>query len=266
MKQEAALWTRTILFFLLAFPLVWFGYWGPSAPLSAVLSASVLLFATKWLLGTEGSHLGEFGFTPPALAFQRLAAGFLGGVVLLGVLALIVRACVPMHWSLNASIPWTGVAMALVLHLFTNACEELGFRGYGFSRLCHLIGMWPAQALVAGISAIFHVVCGWSWQIALVHTTAGSLLFALVFLRWRSIPAAIGVHAAWNWTRDLILLVPAGKTTILIPVQEKPWGESEWLIVQVILVGGTLLACAGLSVSLRNAERTGPSPTQLCSS
>lgn len=255
MKPRTVLWARTTLFFLVAFPLVLIGYRGPAAPLSAVLSISVLLFATYWLLRREGSHLGEFGFTPPALAFQRLAAGFLGGGLLLGVLALIIRACVPMHWSLNASIPWSGVLMLLVLHLITNTCEELGFRGYGFSRLCHLIGMWPAQAIVAGVSAVFHVVCGWSWQIALVHTTAGSLLFALVFLRWRSIPAAIGVHAAWNWTRDLIFRMPAGKASILIPVQEKPWGDSEWLIVQVILVGGTLLVCGGLSVSLRKNGR-----------
>lgn len=254
MQPKTALWIRTSLFLLLAFPLVLFAYRGPNAPLSAMLVALVLFIATRGLLRSEGSHVGEVGFAPPTYVFQRLAAGFASGCMLFGFLALLIRICLPMEWSLNASIPWAGIAIALVFHLVTNTCEELAFRGYGFSRLCSLIGMWPAQWVIAGISATFHVTSGWSWQMALVHTTAGSLLFALVFLRWRSIPAAIGVHAAWNWTRDLIMSMPAGSVSVLIPVQEDPWGSSEWLVVQVILVGGTLLACAGLTVSLRRTH------------
>jgi membrane protease YdiL (CAAX protease family) len=40
--------------------------------------------------------------------------------------------------------------------------------------------------------------------VAFVSTTAGSLLFGLVFIRWRSVPAAAGVHAAWNWPGEAI--------------------------------------------------------------
>lgn len=266
MTSKTALWIRTTLFLLLAFPLVLMAYrglpvglgsWsGIAGPLIAALSALVLFLGTKWLLRSEGSHLGEFGLTPPTFVLRHLTAGFLAGGLLLAILAVLIRSFLPMHWILSNSVSWMSVLVALAHHVITNTCEELAFRGYGFSRLCRLIGMWPAQAVVAGISACFHVICGWSWKVALVHTTAGSLLFALVFLRWRSIPAAIGVHAAWNWTRDLVLSMPAVPASILVPVQEKPWGDSEWLLVQSILVGGTLVACLGLIVSLQKSKRS----------
>jgi membrane protease YdiL (CAAX protease family) len=59
-----------------------------------------------------------------------------------------------------------------------------------------------AIPLIAVLSAMFHVFSGWSWEVALISTTAGSLLFGLVFVRWQSVPAAIGVHAAWTSDRS----------------------------------------------------------------
>jgi hypothetical protein len=59
--------------------------------------------------------------------------------------------------------------------------EELLFRGYGFERLIKGLGHWPAQRATALLFAAFHVANGWPWQVALMGTTVGSLLFGLVF-------------------------------------------------------------------------------------
>jgi membrane protease YdiL (CAAX protease family) len=97
------------------------------------------------------------------------------------------------------------MGIVLLFHFITNACEELAFRGFAFLCLLRLIGHWPAQLVIAALFALFHIACGWPWHIALFSTTSGSLLFGLLFLRWKSLPMAIGLHAAWNWTRDLVL-------------------------------------------------------------
>jgi membrane protease YdiL (CAAX protease family) len=207
--------------------------------------------ATQRLLRSENGSLAEFGLAPPRIAIGKFFAGFLAGSLLVIVLALVARVSLPMHWDVHPAATWGGIMFGLVHHMITNTCEELGFRGYGFDRLRRLIGLWPAQAAVAGVSACFHVVCGWSWTTALIHTTAGSVLFALVFVRWRSIPAAIGVHAAWNWTRDLILSFPAGQASFFAPIQDRPWGSSEWFVAQCILAGGTLAVCAVLVIGVR---------------
>jgi membrane protease YdiL (CAAX protease family) len=89
--------------------------------------------------------------------------------------------------------------------------------------------------------------------VALVGTTVGSLLFGLVFVRWRSLPAAIGVHAAVNWTRDLLLLDPPTAKTLFAPLSPRPWTSGEQVVAMLIMNGIILIACAMLWRSSRTA-------------
>lgn len=248
---------RTAAFLLLAFPLVLVAYQGLPIPtgtnsilLRATFIAVVLLLLTQVLLRSERLSLSVFGLSFSAKPAKHILLGLVAGTLLLGLAAWLMRLVLPFEWELNSQILPHAIAGALLFHLMTNACEELAWRGYAFYGLLRALGHWPAQIIVALIAACFHVLSGWSWQVALISTTAGSLLFALVFLRWRSIPAAIGVHAAWNWTRDLIL-TPSGSAAIWVPVGTENWMPIQWNIAQAILVGVTLLACAGLLWSLR---------------
>jgi hypothetical protein len=76
-------------------------------------------------------------------------------------------------------------------------------------------------------------------------------LFGLVFVRWRSVPAAAGVHAAANWVRDLLLSDPPTVTTLLAPLSPRPWTLAEQLGSMLIMDGVFLAACAALAVSIR---------------
>jgi membrane protease YdiL (CAAX protease family) len=161
----------------------------------------------------------------------------------------LLRLLLPLEWQFNPAFVPTAMVGALVFHLVSNTCEELAWRGYAFDGLLRCFGHWPAQALIALVGALFHVMCGWSWQVALVSTTAGSLLFGLVFVRWRSVPAAIGVHSAWNWTRDLVM--SPGTAAAVLEVQgPQRWGVAQWQIAQGVYVGVTLAACAALLLKL----------------
>ena len=203
----------------------------------------------------EGRSLSEFGLSFSGRVAKHVVLGFGAGALLFATAALLMRILLPFEWDLNPRILPHVIVGALIFHLATNACEELAWRGYAFNGLLRALGHWPAQVIIALVAAYFHVLSGWSWQVALISTTAGSLLFALVFLRWSSIPAAIGVHAAWNWTRDIIL-TPADLTAIWIPQGTEHWTTSQWNVAQAILVGVTLLACAVLLWSLQRRGRT----------
>jgi membrane protease YdiL (CAAX protease family) len=176
-------------------------------------------------------------------------------VVLTGVTALCAWAVLPFPWLVNPRFEPTTAAFSLLWLLCGNAVEELVFRGYGFERLIAGIGVWKAQLVTALLFAVFHVVNGWPWQVALIGTTAGSLLFGLVFIRWRSVPAAVGVHAAGNWTRDLLLADPPTPKTLFAPLAPRPWSPVEQLSAGAIFTGIVLLACAALWVSILRRHR-----------
>lgn len=257
-KQQLLL--QAVIFLTIAFPLVIIAYQGvpflmTPAIFRAFFVALILLFFTWLLLRREARSLSEYGLSISARALKHLVVGLGAGAGLFLIAALILRFVLPFEWTLNSFVTPQVVVMALLFHLLTNFCEELAWRAHAFVCLLRALGHWQAQFIVALVAAIFHVLSGWSWQVALISTTAGSLLFALTFLRWRSVPAAVGVHAAWNWTRDLILS-PGAPTAILEASGTGQWSAVEWQLAQVIFVVVILVACLFLYWSYNRGRWT----------
>lgn len=250
---------RCLVFLLISIPLVVVAYQGLPIPIAVpglpgVVAVMLLIFSSV-LLKREGRSLAELGLSWSLGTAGKLACGFAGGVLLFAFAALLLRAVLPFYWERSPDIVPLAVMAALLYHLATNACEELAFRGYAFDNLIRRFGLWPAQLLIAILFAMFHIVSGWPWEVAFISTTAGSLLFGLVFVRWRSVPAAIGVHAAWNWSRDLILGMPPGGAALWSPAGAERWTPAQWSMAQLLLVGVTLAACAVIRLSMSRAAQ-----------
>ncbi|WP_157693569.1 type II CAAX endopeptidase family protein [Opitutus sp. GAS368] len=253
---------RTGAYLLLAFPFVVVAYQGfpvPFVTLPPIIRASaiavILGYSTNALLRREGRSIADYRVSFSLLSAKDLLVGFASGFMLFGIGVVSLRAALPFEWVFNPSVSIMSLMGAAIYHLATNACEELAWRGYAFDSLTRLVGLWPSQAIVALVAACFHVVCGWTWGVALVSTTAGSVLFGLVFYRWRSLPAAVGVHSAWNWTRDLLFGAGAG-TSFLTPRGTETWTATQWSIAQGILVAVTL--SASLLLATRLPQRPSP--------
>jgi membrane protease YdiL (CAAX protease family) len=212
--------------------------------------AVVLLLATASLMRRERRRPAELGLRLSRRAAAHLACGVAAGLLLVGAGALLLRAVLPFSWRLNPALLPAAVVGSLLFGVITATCEELAWRGYAFDGLLRLYGVWPAQVVVALAAAYFHVLSGWAWSVALTSTTAGSLLFALVFLRWRSIPAAVGVHAGWNWGRDLGL-TPGSAAAVWSPEGMQGWTRTQWSVAQALLIALTLAVCAWLVASWR---------------
>jgi len=215
------------------------------AGLFALALALTLLF-----LWWDKRSPAVLGLDPKPRRLAELALGFVGGSFLIGVIAVVLAAVLPYPWQRNPGFN-PGLAAWSLLYLFlTNGVEELAFRGYGFERLISAIGHWPAQILTALVAAVFHVLHGWTWEVALIATTLGSILFGLVFVRWRSVPAALGVHVAMNFVRDLLLVDPPTPKTLFGPFSVSSWMPLEQFTATVVVNGIVFLACVAMAVVL----------------
>ena len=195
------------------------------------------------------------GLDPKPRRLAELGLGFLGGVLLVCVIAVAMYFALPYPWMRNAGFRPDQAAWSLLFLLSANGVEELVFRGYGFERMIAAIGHWPAQIITALIFAFYHVQHGWTWGNALVGTTLGSILFGLVFVRWRSVPAALGVHAAGNWTRDLLLADPATVRTFIAPFSVRRWMPLEEFTARVVWNAIVFLACVAMAVVVYRHRR-----------
>ena len=249
---------RAALFLLVTSP-IWAlrqaSVWFHPAGLFALALAITLLF-----LWWDGRSPAVLGLDAKPRRLGELALGFVLGAVLIGVMGLALAAVLPYPWERNEGFRAGIAAWSLLYLLLTNGVEELAFRGYGFERLIAAIGHWPAQIATALLSAVFHVLHGWTWDIALVSTTLGSILFGLVFVRWRSLPAALGVHVAMNWMRDLLLTDPPNAKTLFAPFSVRRWMPLEEFTAKIVVNGVVFLACVAMAVVVwRDRKRRGES-------
>ena len=243
-RERATAVRRALLFGLVCAP-VWVAPGLVPVAHPAVMLA-VVLGTTRLFLRWDGRPPSVLGLELTWRRGREFVAGFAGGAALVGVAALGAWAVLPFPWIANPRFAPAAAASSLLSLLCGNAVEELLFRGYGFERLVAGVGVWPSQLATALLFAAFHVARGWPWPVALLGTTAGSLLFGAVFLRWRSVPAAVGVHVAVNWVRDLVLLDPPAATTLFAPLAPRPWTPGEQMRAGAILTGMALLACAAV--------------------
>jgi membrane protease YdiL (CAAX protease family) len=252
MRRSAA-FGRAALFLLVTSPIWGLRYstqrFHPAGQLALTLALTLLFL---WWDRRAPSALG-LDLRPRR--FAELALGFAGGALLIGVMALVLSAVLPYPWKWNEEFRAGVAAWSLLYLLLTNGVEELAFRGYGFERLISAIGHWPAQIVSALIAAVFHVLHGWTWEIALISTTLGSILFGLVFVRWRSVPAALGVHAAMNFVRDLLLTDPHDAKTLFAPFSVRRWMPLEEFTAKVVVNGVVLLACVVMAIVVRRDRR-----------
>lgn len=252
---------RALLFLLVCSPVILF----PRAiPVAHPFLLLVIVLAISYaFVRSEGRSLSVLGLEVSWRPIREAATGFLGGAAVILVVAACIGITLSFPWARNPQFSGAAVVFSLLWLLMGNAVEELIFRGYSFERLIASVGLWKAQGVTAVLFAIFHLANGWSWQAALFGTTVGSLLFGMVFVRWRSVPAATGVHVAANWTRDLLLNDPPTPTTLFAPSSPRQWTPSEQFATLLIMDGVFVVVSIALWRSYEASLRRGADPARL---
>ena len=119
---------------------------------------------------------------------------------------------------------------------FNNAGEELAYRGYLLVRLQELLGFLPAVIGTSAVFALSHVQAGVPWPSALGVVFTSGIIFAVVFLRWQSLPMALGFHAATNVLQEFFGL-RLSSMSLVTPDFAKEISANQRLTVLCLLAG-----------------------------
>jgi membrane protease YdiL (CAAX protease family) len=180
-------------------------------PLAIVLNAR--------LLRRDAIELGSAALFDPWPIGRATLPWLVLGILLAGMTTLVFVLAFGMRWAPNPR--WSGANMILSIWaiVFTAAAEEIAFRGYALWRLLRLIGLWPAQLIVAAFFALSHLTLGgYTLLPALIGTVTGSILYGAAFTRTRGIAAPIALHSGWNIAQHLVLSPLDASATPLVPV------------------------------------------------
>jgi membrane protease YdiL (CAAX protease family) len=212
--------SRIVAFFLLATGAVFLyvfllsllrgklGAWSQALP--AFVLAVCLAFLNWRFLRAEGRPAHAIGADRPGLRLGQFLGGFVAGAVVVALWAIVLRLATGASW--HAVSPGAGVVIAgqLTFLAFNNLAEELAYRAWLFMAMTERWGAGAAIGITSLVFAAAHVQGGVPWSSALAGVFTSGLLYAAVFLRWRSVPLTLGVHLAANVLQEVAGLRVSG--------------------------------------------------------
>lgn len=142
---------------------------------------------------------------------RELGAGVAAGLVLFSIVVGIVAALGGYRvagWGALATL-WGPLTASLI----SGFAEELLFRGILFRYLERAAGSWIALALTSALFGGAHLFNpNASWIAAAAIAIEAGILLGAVYMLTRRLWAAIGLHAAWNFTQGWLYGLPVSGT------------------------------------------------------
>jgi membrane protease YdiL (CAAX protease family) len=186
----------------------------PNSPWLLADAAIVILCvgAAFWifcrLLDREAAGLfGRRGWARELLA--GIAAGALIFAAIVGVAAALGYYRTAGSSGLEAI--WRPLAIEGLIAGFT---EELLFRGILFRYIEKTAGSWAALVVTSALFGLAHIANpGATWFSSLCIAVEAGILLGAVYMLTRRLWAAMGLHAAWNFTQGWIFGLPVSGMT-----------------------------------------------------
>ena len=139
-----------------------------------------------------------------------LLLGALVGAALMAVIVAVLWVC---GWVVIAPQPIERIAIALRDSIRSGVVEELLLRLVIFRLLWRAFGVWPALAMSASLFGLLHLSNPDSSLLAAVSLIAGEGIGIGLYLITGRIWAAMGMHAAWNFTQGWLFGAAVSGTT-----------------------------------------------------
>lgn len=220
------------------------------APVPAAIAAGVFLLGVfaPGLVAVALTERGEGRAATTALLGRMLrwrvgARWYLFAILYVPVVELsaaLAHRLVAGTWPRFGQTPWYLMGMALLVSTWTQAGEEVGWRGYALPRLSVRLGAAAGSVILGIIWALWHLPLffvlggdtrGQSFPLYLTQLTAISVAAAWVY--WRtggSLLLVMLLHAAINNTKDIVVSAVPGATS--------PWALSTslaaWITVGLL--------------------------------
>jgi membrane protease YdiL (CAAX protease family) len=146
---------------------------------------------------------------------EFLIGCLIGGVNLISVVLLLsALGFLKISWSGINSVVMQTIGIYTLVFAGGATIEELINRGYIFQALCEGTRTWIAVFVTSLIFSLIHLSNQHMSVSSILHLFIHGILYAVVYLKTRSLWAAIGVHWAWNWFQGAIFGIPVSGTTI----------------------------------------------------
>jgi membrane protease YdiL (CAAX protease family) len=99
---------------------------------------------------------------------------------------------------------------AMVLSICASGFEELAFRGYMFQNFIEATNVFIATAALSVFFGIGHLWNAHASWLSVSNTIAAGVLFALAYIRTKSLWLPSGIHFSWNFFMGRIYSLPGG--------------------------------------------------------
>ena len=161
----------------------------------ALVAAFVFLF-------TKGSAK-KFGFT-----FSRKALKWLGTFILIfgAFYGIILLVMILTKQTALANADYSGLETILSYMIFAPIAEEILFRGFLFRALQRNFKFWFALIVSAALFAVMHMVWG-NVGLQNINHFIGGIVFALIYVKTRSIFASMILHSLGNSALIILSLI-----------------------------------------------------------
>ena len=194
-----------------------------------------LALLVSWAcLRLECKPLAALGLRWDRTFLKELVLGTLGGVALIGLMALLIRGADAFHWVRNPGVGLVDLLRSAWFFLAVAAFEEVIFRGYPFQRAVDGLGTPTTLILSAAVFALAHWwnpgMHGATKAWATLNIGLAAILLGFCYLRTRSLALPIGVHLGWNWAQGSLLGFGVSGTSFAQSAWEPvSHGRPEWL-------------------------------------
>ena len=164
--------------------------------LSATISTFFLiLIFTRW----EKLNLNDVGIVPGKKSVSRFSIGFVVGLLMAIMQAMIVLSFGHFQLHLVPKITMAEIFLPLLLYILVGSREELVFRSYSLRSLSYSLTPFLALVIMTTIFILEHVASGMTWQNGILGAGTGAILFGLAALKTKGLALPLGLHIAWNF-------------------------------------------------------------------
>lgn len=176
--------------------------------IAAAISIGIFLLIDK-------QPFSSIGLKPSAKTPARFLLGFIGGVVLMGALALGVIYASGMKLVANPSISATHFLITTAALLPLAWMEEFAFRTWCIATLRKHWNPRMIVLITALLFGLYHLANGWSFQTAMLGAGVWGIVFGSIAYLTDGIAASIGMHYAVNLTTSAFASEPASNLWII---------------------------------------------------
>ncbi len=202
-------------------------FWSNLLMLPSLLALYVLLVRLL-----EQRPLGSVGLAFRGRWKNELGLGLAAGAAMILAVGCLERLLGAATFSLSAAPPGrvalAGVFLVLLLGVAA-ADEELVFRGYPFQRLLDSGGPIAAVVAMSVLFGVTHLTNPYHTWISTTNTILIGVLFAICYLRTRSLWLPLGIHFAWNYFQGYVLGFPVSGLALPAPILAARIHGPAWL-------------------------------------